>query len=363
MNKTLCLSGLILLQMSLLTAQVRDTSSLPQAGDKDTLKIYINPEKDLFNSSDPMRVTCILSLKEFLRNNDESKSFDAQLTIYLGPGDSIAQKVKMKSTGNFRRTYCSFPPISLTVGKINEKKKNTENQHTIKLINQCQNSKLYEGYLMKEYLVYRMYNLFSPYSFKVRLLIITYRDSRNPKNHYEKYGFLIENPHKMASRNKAKLVKEQGLTRLNVLPEDITRTALFEYMVGNTDWTASAQHNIKVLDPVETNVNRRIFVPHDFDYSGFVNAVYAAPADNINQESVKQRVYLGGCVSDQVFDSIFSEFLSKKEAITRLVMDFSLLDKSERSRSMKYLDEFFLMLNNRKEFITILRRSCVPIVR
>ena len=359
---TLCVLT-FLLSWGSLVAQTVQTTGAGEPGDKDTLKIYINPEKELFNSSEPLRVTCSLNLRDFLRSTDPSKLFDARLTFYFSDADTLVQDVKMKPTGKFRRSYCSFPPIELQFSKPNEKKKNTENQHTVKIINQCQNSKLYEGYLLKEYLVYKMYNLFSAYSFKVRLLIITYQDNRKAGRQYIKYGFLLENPHKMASRNNAKLIKEQGLNRLNVLPYDITRTALFEFMVSNTDWTASAQHNIKILDPLDVNVNRRVFVPFDFDYSGFVNTVYAAPAPDIDQQSVTQRIYLGPCENDEVFDSIFNEFASKEQAIRDLVMNFQLLDKSERTRAMKYLDEFFGALQNRKQLMFVLRRSCVPVVR
>ncbi len=222
---------------------------------------------------------------------------------------------------------------------------------------------MYENYLLKEYLIYKMFNIISPYSYKVRLVVVTYRDITNPRKQYVKYGFLLENTRRLANRAHAKSVKEVGLTRLNVLPEDITRTALFEYMIGNSDWVASSQHNIKILDPLDANVNRRVFVPHDFDYSGFVNADYAAPNAELGQESVRDRIYLGGCVSDEDFEKIFKEFEANKDTLLRTIIDFPLLDRVDKNKSVAYLNEFFNMLKNRKQMIASLRRQCVPVVR
>ncbi len=358
-------SLLLLLSISFLQirAQEKDTLNLVPESEKDTLKITIHAEKDLFSSVFPLRVTFLLNLKEFMRQHKQDKIFDAELILNLTPTDSVKSKVRIQSSGTFRRSFCSFPPILLQVKGSEKHKQNLDANHTLKLINQCKSEGMYESYLLKEYLIYKMFNIISPYSYKVRLVVVTYRDAANPRKQYVKYGFLLENTRRLANRTHAKSVKEVGLTRLNVLPDDITRTALFEYMIGNSDWVASSQHNIKILDPLDANVNRRVFVPHDFDYSGFVNADYAAPNAELAQESVRDRIYLGGCVSDEDFEKIFREFEAKKDTLISTIIDFPLLDRVDKKKSEAYLNEFFDMLKNRKQMIASLRRQCVPVVR
>ena len=58
----------------------------------------------------------------------------------------------------------------------------------------CQGDK----YIIHEYLVYKLYNLFSPQSFKVQLLKISFKDTvkQNKINTY--YGLLLENEDQMA---------------------------------------------------------------------------------------------------------------------------------------------------------------------
>lgn len=344
-------------------AQEKDTMNLVPGSEQDTLKITINAEKDLFASVYPLRATFYLNLKEFLRQHKQDKIYDAELILYLTPSDSVKSKVRIQSSGTFRRSFCSFPPIILQVKGGEKRRQNPETNHTLKLINQCQSERIYESYLLKEYLIYKMFNIISPYSYKVRLVVVTYRDIADPRKQYVKYGFLLENTRRLANRTHAKVIKEVGLNKLNVLPEDITRTALFEYMIGNTDWVASSQHNIKILDPLDANVNRRVFVPHDFDYSGFVNADYAAPNAELGQESVRDRIYLGGCVRDEDFEKIFNEFEARKDTLFRTIIDFPLLDRVDKNKSVAYLNEFFKMMKNRKQMIASLRRQCVPVVR
>ena len=57
----------------------------------------------------------------------------------------------------------------------------------------------------------------------------------------------------------------------------MTRVALFEYMIGNLDWSVPVRHNIKLIVPKEDSNAIAFPVPYDFDYSGLVKTDYAIP--------------------------------------------------------------------------------------
>ncbi len=129
---------------------------------------------------------------------------------------------------------------------------------------------IFEQYLLMEYLVYQMYNQISDHSFRTRLLKITYTDSAQKYEPVEKYGFLIEDEDMMAER----LGGEINPLRLHPDATNQSETgpmAIFQYMIGNTDWSIPNQHNVKMLQGAST---RPIAIPYDFDWSGFIAPGY-----------------------------------------------------------------------------------------
>ena len=76
----------------------------------------------------------------------------------------------------------------------------------------------------------------------------------------------------MAERTHSILEKDAKYSNSNLLMDEVIRVGIFEYMIGNTDWALSVLHNIKLLELPDAH---RIYVPHDFDYSGFVGTDYA----------------------------------------------------------------------------------------
>ena len=83
-------------------------------------------------------------------------------------------------------------------------------------------------------------------------------------------------------------ITDQGTDRLQM-----TLVSIFEYMIGNTDWSVFASHNIKLLLSKSDSFHVSIRIPYDFDYSGFVNTDYAIPDPRLNISNVRERVYRG----------------------------------------------------------------------
>ena len=63
---------------------------------------------------------------------------------------------------------------------------------------------------------------------------------------------------------------------------------MFQYMIGNTDFsTAYQQTNKLYIDKLI------ISLPYDFDMSGFINPSYAVVNETLNIANIQQRKYRG----------------------------------------------------------------------
>jgi hypothetical protein len=124
-------------------------------------------------------------------------------------------------------------------------------------------------------------------------------------------------------------------------------------MVGNPDWDVSLQHNITIVQSDAFDLP--IAVPYDFDYCGIVNTKYAAPAEELNINSVTERVFRGFCRTPEEFETTFNKFRSKKKQIYDLYQNLQSLDKTSRLWSMKYLDQFYEIISDpvkiKKDFL------------
>ena len=320
---------------------------------------------ELFGSNDLLNITITFDLTTFLRKNLKGKPLDGILTIRTGKADSILKEVWVDTRGIFRLQYCGFPPMELIFKKPFYAYQYKGTIKKLKLVTQCQSSDLFQDYVLKEYLVYRMYSLFSDTSFRVRLVKTTYIDSRKSKKPVQQFGFFIEPQSLLAVRDNARVLKNIEITQRNIDQEVMTRVAIFSYMIGDYDWAVPNQHNITILEPNDsTGLAMPLAVPHDFDWSGIVNPVYAIPADNVGLASVKERLYLGVCLSKEKFRIELLKFIPYKQKIYKLINEFTYLSSKARKDMTDYLDEFFSQVENParlSQLIDKLLTTCKPI--
>jgi len=126
----------------------------------------------------------------------------------------------------------------------------------------------------------------------------------------------------------------------------MTMVAIFQYMIGNTDWAVPKNHNVKLIVDKEDSTAKPYVVPYDFDYSGLVNADYAMPAPALNLENVTQRMYRGFPRTMDELDAVLKIYKQQKENIYSLIKNFEPLDKKNKKEMMYYLDNFYEIINN-----------------
>lgn len=282
----------------------------------------------------------------FSNTKGEPEYFDFLLGYFDDSGNQQSIPLRVRTRGHFRRemNICDYPPLLLNFAKENTEKTIFSGQGKVKLVMPCRGEK----YVMREYLTYKIYNQLTPNSFKVRLVKLTVLDQTDSGKSYEPIlGFLIEEEEQMAQRVQMTSL-DKDLVHPEAIPkDDFLRMAVFQYMIGNTDWSVQYRQNIKLIYSAESN--KPIAVPYDFDHAGIVRAPYAMPAPELKLATITDRRYRGYCVDDMVvFEKTFEEFNAKKGAIYALYSESELVDEKYIKSTIKFIDAFYFAIANPK---------------
>jgi hypothetical protein len=119
-------------------------------------------------------------------------------------------------------------------------------------------------------------------------------------------------------------------------------------MIGNIDWSAVYQHNIRVI---QSGNDPYIALPYDFDMSGFVNAPYA--------QSTRQRVYRGFCRDEALLQEVRQEFIKLQTAFNTTIDGHAQYFSTDDINDMKnYLQGFIDILKSDRDFKESILEKC-----
>jgi hypothetical protein len=296
---------------------------------------------DLFAEGDPIQLTLTFDLKSYKRNKYADEYIPVHLKLVVPEGAEVEKEVRIKPRGEFRRKHCSLAPFWLNIRKSDVANVHLQDVKRMKMVTQCFDGKSYENYVMREYLAYKIYNLITPASFRVRLIQIRYVDTGRKMKETPGWAFLIEPESMMAQRNQATVVKNDKLGMVHMRQDEMLRVAVFMYLIGNGDYSVSGRHNLKLMGVGKFGTEGFTPVPYDFDYAGIVNAHYAVPGESLGIESVKERYYLGPCASEESYQKAIRIYTEKRDEILGLVRDFPYLGEKDRKEVVRYLESFF----------------------
>ncbi|GAB3949896.1 hypothetical protein GCM10028805_27000 [Spirosoma harenae] len=297
----------------------------------------------LFGSDSILAFTLTASFPRIIKDRgDTTMIHSAQLKYHGAQGDTVTLPVKLQVRGNFRKLWnnCSFPPLYLDVPKKKARQTVFANQNRLKLVTHCEG----EEYVVREYLVYRLYNLLTDYSFRARLCRVNYVDSAGKRPAESRWGVLLEDESDLMKRNGGVPNKLRQISMANMDSLHMATLAVFEYLIGNTDWSVPYRHNIRLL--TVPTIKNPVPVPYDFDQSGIVDAFYARPSENIGTASVRERVYRSIAFSPELFHRVFERFNQLKPQVYALYTNNPHLDSVYVKRTLTYLDEFYAVINN-----------------
>ena len=287
----------------------------------------------LFGSDTLIELSITTNLKELIKDTGKkSKYHTARLSYQLG--DSIVSMiVQLKTRGHYRKNknICSFPPLRIKFNQASSSYTLFHDQDKLKIVGHCRNENdRFQQMVFQEYLIYKAYQILSPESFKV----------------LNEYIFFIEDYEKMAKRNGKIPIYKERIHQDKTMINKVTRMAIFQFMVGNTDWGVPTLHNIKMI--AKTPTSRPVAIPYDFDWASLVNAPYAIPNAKLEIKSIHDRLYRGYQRTPEELEFIFKEFRMKKDSFYSLYQNTNLLTEKEKERVIKYFDEFYNIINNQK---------------
>lgn len=327
-----------------------------------TIQLFGQSDLDsLFRSEDLLSIELHAEFKTILDtrwNEDETKGgeteyYDAKI-LYGEEGNQVEVPLRIKARGQFRRNpkYCKFPPLML-----NFKKKEVENtlfdkQDKIKMVTFCQD----QPEVFKEYVIYKMYNLITDWSFNVRLVNVLYINTAKNKKLYEKIGFLIEEDKRVAKRHDSKIIAQHHFP-FDLNPDNEAKLSMFQFMIGNPDWFYTTGQNTDIMHPKDTTL-APVAVPYDFDYSEFVNAEYTKPAGVPDEYLAKKKIFKGMCLSNEKLNEVIEYYNMLKPQFMEVINSNEYMAKFSKKECVKYLEEFYTIINTQDMLQTEVLDTC-----
>jgi len=264
---------------------------------------------------------------------------DANFIYKNADGEEEVFDMKLRMRGKFRRKNCTFPPLKLNFDKDDLEDRGWYNDDEYKLVTPCLRGATGREYVFKEYLAYKIYQELSDIHFRVQLVKFTIADTESRKKN-KGWGFIIEDGKTLERRYNLERCSDcYSIPTEQFNQENLRRTALFQYLIGNADWSTTLNKNLEIMHTT-TDSTEYYAVPYDFDYSGIVNPAYAAPNSDYDLTSVRERVFLGN-LTDQQMEPAIQKLLQEKQDIIDLISNCKRLSYTARQDVISYIESCY----------------------
>ena len=309
----------------------------------------------LFADDSVLSVTLNATLSALSRDRDEEPEYRPgtfSFTDLDGTLKEVDVKVRPRGKSRRQKDVCRFPPLRLNFRKEQVADTLLDQQNVLKLVTHCRSSEQFQQYVLKEYLAYRLFNLMSDVSFRVRLLKITYLDSERDSKPLERYGFLIEHKKRLADRLGSTAVDMNSIGYNDLVPEQASLVELFQYIISNTDFSIIAAvkgdsccHNSVLLEgPDETYLP----VPYDFDRTGLVDPPNGEPAEELGQRNLRDRLFRGFCRDPQYLDAAIEAADELRPQFEALIAQQPDLSDRMKTKATDFLARYYRTVQDPK---------------
>ena len=282
-----------------------------------------------------------------IRNTD--REIDGKLIFQQTNGKMTEWKLNISVRGRYRRRICDFPPLKLDFSKKDLEKAGLLPLDKLKLVTHCLEDPLSDDRIFREHVLYQIYQLLTPYSFRTQLVQVKYLDLDHSQLLPSWYGILIEDDQMLANRLGMERIDTLNLSAGDFPEYQAEVQALFQYLIGNSDWDLQMCRNLQILE--DPRSGKFHLVPFDFDFSGFVNAPYAIPNPDYKLAHIRERVYQGGSPPSAQARTIV---LSQKKAIYKLIRKNPHLSPESKYDCLSYLRVGFRDIKRNKLTFPIL---------
>ena len=322
--------------------------------------------KPLFGDESVLRLQITFPSRALVRNAEKSTAPHPAKLLLAGDA-SEKHKILLSARGNSRRDkrVCEFPPLRVEFIEKASDESLFVGQKRLKLVTHCRPQKKYQQYYLLEFAAYKLFNVMTTSSLRVRLAEIDYIDSENEKIIATRYGFFIEDTDDAAKRLGVKEIDVDDIDVAQLNARAAGTYSIFQYMIGNLDWSMhdggdekDCCHNTKLIGQRVEPLSDLHPVPYDFDYSGIVDAPYAVPPTNVRVRSVRSRRYRGFCVHNEAARSAAAEFVAKRDELFAVLNNVPGMDDRSRRSAERFMDDFFEDISDDETLYARLLKDC-----
>ena len=323
------------------------------------------PAKPLFASNDPIRVTISGPISAIAGKAEQSEAPRPATLALTGTAETHAIQLSARGITRRKSETCQFPPLRVEFAAPPPAGSLFQGQKRLKLVTHCRESAGFQQHVLLEFAAYRFLNQLTPASYRVRLAQVDYVEPSG-KLKASRVGFFIEDTDDLAKRNGLREAKmPDRIPSAQLAARDAARVALFEYMIGNLDWSIRAGpsgqgccHNSRLIAPAAATTNL-VPVPYDFDYSGLVDAPYAVPPEGMPVKSVRKRYYRGYCRHNAEALAVAAEVRAQRGALLAALSQIPQIEERTVRKASSFLDAFFADIASDQAVTAKLLKDCV----
>jgi len=310
----------------------------------------------LFKSDTVLPITLRTDVRDLFRDRDTTKRIWREATlVYAESGGPVSIPVRMRTRGIYRLRTCDDPPIRLAFSDSAVRGTLFKGVHHPKLIVPCRSGNDYEQLILQEYGIYKVLNLVNPASLAARLLHVTFEDVNGKVKPHTEYAFLTEDPDRLARRLGGTVDHAGGISVNDLAVPFAAELTVFQYFIGNTDWSLPGLHNATAIMVQDTIIP--LF--WDFDWSGVVDAPYAHPDPRLPIRRVRERLWWMRCLTAEQLEPVLARYESLRDSINAIVRAIPGLEPKEQQRTISYYDDFYKDIANRQHFVQhVVQRDC-----
>ena len=312
----------------------------------------------LFQSAETLPITIEANFGSVTRDRDLESTKQFPGRVKIADGDSTVEiPVQISARSHLRRKTCDFLPLQVAFSKPEAKGTVFDMRAAaLKLVTHCNATSQYEQFILKEYLAYRLSNIITPRSFRARLAKATYVDATRGKPLLSRYAIFLEDDDDVARRLEGKASDRLKIPFVQLHPVALLQMMIFQFMIGNTDYSIMAQHNIRI---VETSVGLTYPIPYDFDITGLVRAPYGIPDPRLHLRDLTHRLYRGPCRTVEQLEPMLNTFRIKKAEMLAAITSVPDLNKFNQGEMTRFLNLFFSMIDKPSSVKRYLIDTCV----
>ena len=326
----------------------------------------------LFASDEVVALTIRAPLEQIFGHRDqESEEYPGVIVVDAGTRlDTVEVDIRTRGRSRLDRRICRFPPLRLDFPRSRVAGTLFEEQDKVKLVTHCRDDDRFEQDMLVESLAYRILNVLTDVSFRVRVARITYEDTDGDRDPVTRYGFLIEHEEAVAGRTGWRYLPVPTVPPEATDPDHLALLEVYQYLIGNTDWSAFAAdpgsdeccHNTK---PIGAPTGPVFALPYDFDITGLVDAPYArnlyqANLQQLGIRSVRDRRFRGVCSTEPLWPGVLATLREHRADIEGLIRGQEGLHPDRRDEALQYVGSFYDELEDEPRLLERFRDTCIP---